>query len=685
MTDLDIPAHLAPILDALTPEQRAAATALGRVLVLAGAGTGKTKTLTAGVATRIALYGMLPSRILCVTFTNKAAAEMRNRIVQACGTGMAPSWLGTFHALCARQLRAEPDVAQLRAGFDIRDADDTLTMVRRLIRAVPREQLPVPLEGAPGDAKQIAKMAERIARLKEDLVTPEAAQAHVQGMIARAHEKNTFIDQEGWQFVVGLYRQYQAQLREQNAADFGDLLMWPTLALLHDSAYRTRWSRRFTAVLADEYQDVNRAQFLWLKMMSEASGELFAVGDDSQSIYSWRGAKVRFIRGFAQEFPGAKMYRLEQNFRSTGHILDASNAVISHDPARIPKTLYTRKGSGMRIETLGFAYGSEEAEAIAREIGRRAAQGAAWHDVAVIYRQNRLSRAIEEALIKARIPFEIVGDVGFWQRLAVKDALALLSLSAGPDTRQSDEAFRRVANKPARGLGAKGLGEIEIAAQRHGTSLLDAVQHTRLPPKCGAALARFVQVIRAAGQREPESVGQRLAWLLEETGYLAALRAEDSEEAGNQRENLAELISLAHDFMDVSQIMEHAALGAGAPGEKGRERVQLLTMHRAKGLEFRHVFLPAWEEGIFPGNNVRNHDEERRLAYVALTRAMEQATISWCDYRQGSTTTPSRFVDEIPLENRIARWNWMEQVSRPREECGGWAQTQRELSALGLA
>ncbi|WP_227003414.1 ATP-dependent helicase [Kozakia baliensis] len=379
------------------------------------------------------------------------------------------------------------------------------------------------------------------------------------------------------------------------------------------------------------------------------------------------------------------MYRLEQNFRSTGHILDASNAVISHDPARIPKTLFTRKGAGMRIETLGFAYGSEEAEAIAREIGRRAAHGAAWHDIAVIYRQNRLSRAIEEAFIKARVPFEIVGDVGFWQRLAVKDALALLSLSASPEDRQSDEAFRRVANKPARGLGAKSLGEIEIAAQREGTSLLGAVPHTKLSPKCGAALSRFVQTIRASGRREPESVGERLSWLLEATGYLPALRADDSDEAANQRENLAELISLAHDFAEIGQIMEHAALASGAPGEKGKERVQLLTMHRAKGLEFRHVFLPAWEEGIFPGNNARNHDEERRLAYVALTRAMEQATISWCDYRQGATTTPSRFVDEIPLENRINRWNWMEPQSAARQTGAAWAQTQRELSALGLA
>ncbi|GAB31567.1 DNA helicase II UvrD/Rep [Acetobacter pasteurianus subsp. pasteurianus LMG 1262 = NBRC 106471] len=272
------------MLDDLTPAQRAAALALGRVLVLAGAGTGKTKTLTAGVAARIELYGMEPSRILCVTFTNKAAREMRERITRACGEGMAPSWLGTFHALCARQLRAEPDIAHLRPGFDIRDADDTLAIVRRLIRATPVEQLPRPEEGEPGDARQIAKMAERISRLKEDLVTPEMAGHHVEAMIARAHAQKRFMDDAGWRYVVELYGRYQSLLREQNAADFGDLLMWPTLAMLHNDTYRYRWSRRFTAVMADEFQDVNRAQFLWLKMISEVSAEFFAVGDDSQSI-----------------------------------------------------------------------------------------------------------------------------------------------------------------------------------------------------------------------------------------------------------------------------------------------------------------------------------------------------------------------------------------------------------------
>ncbi|MCG4260889.1 MULTISPECIES: ATP-dependent helicase [Acetobacter] len=681
---LSIPPRLAPVLDDLTPAQRDAALALGRVLVLAGAGTGKTKTLTAGVATRIELYGMEPSRILCVTFTNKAAREMRERITRACGEGMAPSWLGTFHALCARQLRAEPDIAYLRAGFDIRDADDTLAIVRRLIKATPVEQLPRPEEGEPGDARQIAKMAERISRLKEDLVTPDIAGHHVEAMIARAHAQKRFVDDVGWRFVVGLYGRYQSLLREQNAADFGDLLMWPTLAMLKNETYRYRWSRRFTSVMADEFQDVNRAQFLWLKMISEVSGELFAVGDDSQSIYSWRGAKVGFIRGFSQEFPEAKTFKLEENFRSTAHILDASNAIIAQDPSRIPKTLYTRKGAGKPIEVLQFSYISEEADAIAAEIGRRAAAGCPWHDIAVIYRQNRLSRSIEEALIQARVPYEIVGDVGFYQRVAVKDALALVSLAARPDDRQSDEAFRRVANKPSRGLGAKGLGAIELTAREQDISLLCAVHGARLSQKAATALTEFERVVREVGAQENLSVGDRMRLLLEDTGYFDMLRADDSDEAATQMENLAELADVADRYRKVDHLMEHAALASGAPGEKGKERVQLLTMHRAKGLEFRHVFLPAWEDSLFPGSNARNLDEERRLAYVALTRAMEQATITCCDYRQGTSSIPSRFLDDIPSNNRIRHWNWQDDRGSLSSNRPTWEQTQRELNALGI-
>ncbi|ALR88204.1 hypothetical protein DB34_13660 [Acetobacter pasteurianus] len=333
---------------------------------------------------------------------------------------------------------------------------------------------------------------------------------------------------------------------------------------------------------------------------------------------------------------------------------------------------------------LQFSYMSEEADAIAAEIGRRAASGCAWHDIAVIYRQNRLSRAIEEALIQARVPYEIVGDVGFYQRVAVKDALALLSLAARPDDRQSDEAFRRVANKPTRGLGAKGLGAIELRARDQDISLLAAVSETRLSQKAAVALREFERVVREIGAQEDLTVGDRMRLLLEDTGYYDMLRADDSDEAATQMENLAELADVADRYRKIDHLMEHASLASGAPGEKGKERVQLLTMHRAKGLEFRHVFLPAWEDNLFPGTNARNLDEERRLAYVALTRAMEQATVTSCDYRQGTSSTPSRFLNDIPPGNRISHWNWQVGQGAIPSTRSAWEQTRRELDALGL-
>jgi len=652
-----LPEDLVPILDGLMPVQREAALALGHILVLAGAGTGKTRTLTAGVACRIRLHDMSPSQILCVTFSNKAAAEMRARIVGVLGEGQAPFWLGTFHGLAARQLRAEPDIGGLRTGFDIRDADDTLSILRRLIRGLPEDEVPMPESGRRGDARQVRMLAERISRMKDELVAPEEAEVWVRGMIARRRAHRQFVDEESWQFVVTLYRLYQTELRDQNAADFSDLLMWPTRALVHDPVYRQRWSSRFTSVMADEFQDVNYAQMLWLRHMASHSRELFAVGDDNQSIYSWRGARIQFIRGFMQDFEHARLFRLEENFRSTGHILEAANAVISHDSARIPKTLYTRRGEGQKIEVVTFDYPSDEADAIAAELGRRAAAGTAWHDMAIIYRQNRLSRTIEEALLKARIPYEIIGDVGFWHRAVVKDALALLTLAALPDSRQSDEAFRRVANTPRRGLGGKAMGDLEVVAQERQMSLCASIGHTGLAPRVRSALTAFRETLVTVGQMPDLRLCDRLELLLTRTGYRQMLRDEGTEEAATALENLAELSGLAEGFRRLQDLLEHAALATAGPDERGTDRVQMMTMHRAKGLEFPHVFLPAWEEAVFPGVGERNYAEERRLAYVALTRAMQQVTITWTGYRQGQPAEPSGFIGEIPHEHRIAGWH----------------------------
>jgi len=327
-------AHLAD----LTPQQSAAATQTGPVLVLAGAGTGKTKCLTAAVVHRIAVRRIAAARILAVTFTNKAAAEMAGRIRSALGETAAPHWIGTFHGLGARQLRIEPEVAGLRPGFDILDADDARRIVKRVMKAL---NLAAGEEGTTIGRDPLKVMCNRISGFKDSLITPDEAPTRIEAMIAEANRMDTPVDLPCMRAAAAVYAGYQRTLRDANAADFGDLLLWPTRAMERNQTYRDRWAERFDCVLADEFQDVNRAQFTWLRLLAADHGEIFVVGDDDQAVYGWRGADIQHIRGFAREFPGAAQIRLEENFRSTGHILDAANAVIAQDRARLGKTLFT--------------------------------------------------------------------------------------------------------------------------------------------------------------------------------------------------------------------------------------------------------------------------------------------------------------------------------------------------------
>ena len=605
-----------PILSGLTDQQIAAARATGPVLVLAGAGSGKTKALTAGVACRIAERGIPSERILAVTFTNKAAGEMRERIRTVLGSTAAPSWLGTFHGLGARQLRCDPEVARLRPGFDILDAADSTRILKRLLLGAPKDAA---ADDQPVDRTRLKRLCDRISSFKDNLIPPAQAAMHVEGVIAQRAAAGDPVDVDHLRLAARLYVAYQAELRDMNAADFGDLLLWPALTMLSDETYRRGWASRFDSVLADEFQDVNRAQFIWLRALSRDHGEIFVVGDDSQSIYSWRGSDIGYIRRFREDFPGTTLIKLEQNFRSTGHILSAANAVISHDPSRLKKTLFTALGDGERIEVVRFGYASEEAAGIVSEIGRRAAEGVPYEQMAILYRANFLSREIEEKLLLAKVPYTIIGDTGFYQRTSVKDALALLRLSASPDDRQSDEAFRRVANKPARGIGAKALGLLEVEAGWRDISLLAAVETTALPRAAGDRLRAFVATIRTIGTDGEPSLSRRLQSLLTATGYLTMLRQNGVDDAEEQLANVMELVGLAEGFRSVTELLEHAALASIVQRDQAGGRVQLMTLHRAKGLEFPHVFLPAWEAGIFPGNNSLNLDEERRLAYVALT------------------------------------------------------------------
>ena len=375
------------VLAGLTVDQATAAALTGPVLVLAGAGTGKTKTLTAGVAHRITARSIPASRILAVTFTNKAAAEMLARIRAGLGDGGAPSWIGTFHGLGARQLRIEPEVAGLRPGFDIMDADDSRRIIKRVMKGMN-------LNAADDDVSigrdPLKLMCNRISAFKDALVIPSEAATHVEAQIANANGADLRIDPHHLRMAARVYVEYQRVLRDANAADFGDLLLWPVRAMRANRDYLDRWAGRFDAVLADEYQDVNQAQYSWLRLLAASHGELFAVGDDDQSIYSWRGADIRYIRRFTRDFPNATQVRLEENFRSTGHILSAANAVIAQDRGRLGKTLYTRKPSGDPIEVVRFRNAEAEAIGIVAEIQRRHAEGLSWQDMAILYRSNAL-------------------------------------------------------------------------------------------------------------------------------------------------------------------------------------------------------------------------------------------------------------------------------------------------------
>ena len=639
------------ILSDLTPPQREAATATGPVLVLAGAGTGKTKTLTAAVVHRIGERGMSPSRILAATFTNKAAGEMTGRIRACLGDGTAPYWIGTFHGLAARQLRIEPEVAGLRPGFDILDADDSRRIVKRVLKA---HNLAGADDAVMIDRDPLKVMCNRISKFKDNLVTPEEAPARIEAMIAEARHADIPVDPEGLRASAKVYADYQRTLRDGNAADFGDLLLWPTRAMQRNPEYRAHWAGRYDCVLADEYQDVNQAQYSWIRLLSAEHREVFVVGDDDQAVYSWRGADIQYIGRFARDFPNAAQIRLEENFRSTSHILDAANAVIAQDKTRLGKTLFTRKPIGDRIEVVAFRNAEAEATGLVAEMKRRHAEGLSWSDMALLYRSNALSRGFEEALMRARVPYVLVGDVGFYQRAEIKDTLAFLRLCATPDDTQADEAFRRVINIPARGFGAKAMQELEDEAAFRQSPLLVALETAELPPKARSAGLAFADAIRSVSKDASTTVADQISLLLDVTGYRAMLRESRAETTEGRLENVQELIQLAGDFHTTRELLDHASLTTGGPNEDDADRVRLMTLHKGKGLEFPHVFLPAWEASSFPPD-YGDAAEERRLAYVAITRGMRRVTISHCEFRRGYTS-PSCFVADVPDRHKVNGW-----------------------------
>jgi DNA helicase-2/ATP-dependent DNA helicase PcrA len=636
------PTREPPYLAGLNPPQREAVlTTEGPVLVLAGAGTGKTAALTARLAHLIASRLAWPSQILAVTFTNKAAREMRERVSQISGGAIeGMPWLGTFHSVAARMLRSHAELVGLQSNFTILDTDDQLRVLKQLIQASNLDEKRWP-------ARQLAGL---IDRWKNRGWTPKEVDLG---------EAESFGPGRGRE----LYAAYQDRLKTLNACDFGDLLLHMLVIFRTHPDVLEGYRQRFRYILVDEYQDTNQSQYAWLKLLADPRRNLCCVGDDDQSIYSWRGAEVANILRFEKDFPGARIIRLEQNYRSTSHILAAADGLIAHNAGRLGKTLWTDAGEGEKVRVVGIWDGPEEARRIGEEIESRQARGGSLDDVAILVRAQFQTREFEERFIAIGLPYQIIGGFRFYERAEIRDALAYLRLIHQP---ADDLAFERIVNTPKRGLGDKAVATIHAHARATREPLLIAASKLldtdELQARARASLGRFVADIARWRQMSAELPHAELARiLLDESGYTAMLQAERSAESAGRLENLAELARAMEEYESLPAFLEHVSLVMDNDEARAGEKVTIMTIHAAKGLEFDTVYLPGWEEGIFPSQRALDEgglaslEEERRLAYVAITRARRKATVLHAAnrriYGQWTSSLPSRFVGELPKEH----------------------------------
>ncbi|MCS6922288.1 MAG: UvrD-helicase domain-containing protein [Elioraea sp.] len=625
----------------LNPEQREAVETLdGPLLVLAGAGTGKTRVLTTRFAHLLLTGRAAPGQVLAVTFTNKAAREMRERIATLIGRPVEGLWLGTFHALCARLLRRHAERVGLTPSFSILDTDDQLRLLKQV------------MEAERADTKRCppAHLLAEIQRWKDRGLAPEAVSAEDDRGLADGRART-------------LYAAYQARLKALNAVDFGDLMLHAVDLLRRDSEVLAEAHRRFRWIMVDEYQDTNLVQYLWLRLLAQAHRNICCVGDDDQSIYSWRGAEIENILRFERDFPGAKVVRLERNYRSTAPILAAASALITHNEGRLGKTLRAAaKGAelGEPVEVHALWDSEEEARMVGGRIEALRAEGHALAEIAILVRAGFQTRAFEERLIVLGIPYRIVGGPRFYERQEIRDALAYMRLLVQP---ADDLAFERIVNVPKRGLGEAALRAMHERARADRIPLAraaaDLARSDLLKGKPRAALVQFLNDLdrwRAMLSREGHAV--TVAAMLDESGYTEMWRKDSSPDAPGRLENLRELVRALADFETLEGFLEHVALVTENDEAAEGDRVNLMTLHAAKGLEFDTVFLPGWEEGLFPNQRALDDggakalEEERRLAYVGLTRARRRAVISWAAnrriYNAWQSAIPSRFLDELP-------------------------------------
>ena len=623
------------------PQREAVLTTEGPVLVLAGAGTGKTAALTARLAHLIATRRAWPSQILAVTFTNKAAREMKERVSAISGGAIeGMPWLGTFHSTGAKMLRSHAELVGLQSNFTIIDTDDQVRLIKQLITAADLDEKRWP-------ARQFAGLVDR---WKNRGWTPADIDAA---------ESEAFANGRGQQ----LYVQYQERLRTLNACDFGDLLLHMLVVFRKHPDVLEQYRQRFRYILVDEYQDTNAAQYDWLKLLAEPRRNLCCVGDDDQSIYSWRGAEVANILRFEKDFPGATIIRLEQNYRSTPHILAAATGLIAHNAGRLGKTLWTEQDQGDKVRVIGVWDGPEEARRVGEEIERLEARGSSLDDTAILVRAQFQTREFEERFIAIGLAYQIVGGFRFYERAEIRDALAYLRLIQSP---ADDLAFERIVNQPKRGLGDKAVATIHRFARASQQPLLLAaaqmLDSDELTPQARRSLGRFVGDLARWRQMATEIPHPELARImLDESGYTAMLQAERSAEAAGRLENLAELARAMEEYESLSAFLEHVSLVMDNDSVNAGHKVTIMTIHAAKGLEFQHVWLAGWEEGVFPSQRsldeggLASLEEERRLAYVAITRARRNATIMHAANRrifgQWTSSIPSRFVAELPREH----------------------------------
>lgn len=626
-------------LNTLNASQRAAVEQTdGPLLVLAGAGTGKTRVLTTRLAHVLNTRKAFPGEILSVTFTNKAANEMKHRVSDMMGGAPVEGWwLGTFHALAGRMLRRHADLVGLSSNYTIIDPDDAKRLVKQLM-----------IDANIDIKKHLPKIAISIIdRWKDRALTPDKVPADEIGDFAGGK-------------MGQIYKAYQARLKTLNACDFGDLLLHMITILQGHQNVLDEYHQRFKYIMVDEYQDTNVAQYLWLRLLAQHSKNICVVGDDDQSIYGWRGAEVGNILKFEKDFENAQIIRLEDNYRSTQNILTAADGVIANNENRLGKTLRSQKGEGDSIIVHGLWDGEAEARWVGEHIEQLQRKGVKNSQIAVLVRAGFQMREFEERFITLNVPYRVVGGPRFYERLEIRDALAYFRVTAQP---HDDLALERIINTPKRGLGNSTIQKLYDHARHVGISLYDAILHLcdsdELKPKQKATLidltSRFEQW---RGMIDEMNHPELADLILEDSGYLPMWKEDKSVEAQGRVENLRELISAMADYESLPQFLEHVALVMDAQEDQSSEKVTIMTLHGAKGLEFDCVFLTGWEEGLFPSqrtmeeNGLKGLEEERRLAYVGLTRAREQAFITHTanrrTYGNWVNNIPSRFIAELP-------------------------------------